>query len=115
MAGVQLEVPGRAQHAVTEVAGSAGLFQRLLEALVHLENFAVNVVVGHRHAHRVGRDRHALDDDVRVEHQDVAVLAGAGLAFVGVADEVLGTRELARHEAPFEPGGKAGAAAATQP
>jgi hypothetical protein len=51
---------------------------------------------------------------VRVEHQDVAVLAGARLALVGVADQVLLARELARHEAPLQAGREARAAAAAQ-
>jgi hypothetical protein len=66
----------------------------------------VDVVVAHRNAHGVGRNRHAFDDDVRVVHQDVAVLAGAGLAFVGIAHQVLLARELARHEAPLQAGGE---------
>jgi hypothetical protein len=74
----------------------------------------VDVVVAHGDAHRVGRDDHPLDDDVRVELQDVAVLAGARLALVGVAHQVLLARELARHERPLQAGGEAGAAAAAQ-
>ncbi len=89
MGGVQLEAEGRAEDVVAEVAGSARFFERFFEAFVDLEDLAVDVVVADLDAHRVGRDRHAFDDDVRVEHQDVAVLAGAGLAFVGIADEVL--------------------------
>jgi hypothetical protein len=111
---VQLEVPLRAEDLLAEVAGGARFLERFLEALVDLEDLAVDVVVGDVDAHRVRRDRHPFDDDVRVEHQQVAVLAGAGLAFVGIADEVLGARELARHEAPLEAGRKACAAAAAQ-
>ncbi len=74
----------------------------------------MDVVVAHRDAHREGRDDHALDDDVRVELQDVAVLAGARLAFVGIADEVLLPRERAGHEAPLQARREARAAAAAQ-
>jgi uncharacterized small protein (DUF1192 family) len=55
-----------------------------------------------------------FDDDVRVVAKDVAVLEGARLALVRVADQVLLARELARHEAPLQAGGKARAAATTQ-
>jgi hypothetical protein len=84
------------------------------EALVNLEDLAVDVVVAHVDTHGVRRDRHAFDDDVRVVHEDVAVLAGTRLAFVGVADEVLLTRELARHEAPLQARGETSAAATAQ-
>src|SRR5580765_3185384 len=51
---------------------------------------------------------------MRVVAQDVAVLAGPGLALVGVAHQVLGAGKLARHEAPLEPGRKPGAAPPAQ-
>src|SRR5437667_327135 len=57
----------------------------------------------------------ALEEFVRVVAQDVAVLAGAGLALVGVDHEIGRPLALLRHERPFEPGRKAGAAAAAQP
>ena len=45
MERVQLEVEFRAQDLVAQEAGGARLFQRLFEALVDLEDFAVDVVV----------------------------------------------------------------------
>src|SRR4029077_1893557 len=45
----------------------------------------------------------------------VAVLAGAGLALVGVDDEIGRALALLRHERPFEAGREAGAAAPAQP
>ena len=114
MTRVQLEAAVGAEDLVAEIAGGARFLERFLEALVDLEDLAVDVVVGDLRAHRVRRDRHPFDDDVRVEHQDVAVLAGARLAFVGIADEVLRARELARHEAPLQAGREARAAAAAQ-
>ena len=100
--GMQLEVEAAAEDVVAQVAGGAGLVERLFEALVDLEDLAVDVVVGRGHAHRVGGDGHALDDDVRVVGEDVAVLAGAGLAFVGIADQVLRAGVVLRHEAPLQ-------------
>ena len=74
----------------------------------------MDVVVAHRNAHGVGRDCHAFDDDMRVELEDVAVFAGTWLTFVGIAYKVLLTRELARHEAPFQTGWKTGPSSPTQ-
>src|SRR5690606_7572804 len=112
--GVQLETEAGAADVVAEQAGRTRLFERGLEAFVDLEDLAVDVVVAHGDAHGVRRDRHAFDDDERVVQQDVAVLAGARLALVGVAHEVLLARELARHEAPLQAAGEARAAAPAQ-
>ena len=112
--GIQVEREVGPEDAIPQITGSACLRQRLLEALVDAEDLAVNVVVARADAHRVGSDRHALDDDVRVVAQDVAVLEGARLALVRVADEVLLARELPRHETPFQAGGKARATPAPQ-
>ena len=105
--GIEVEREVRTQDALAHVARRPRLRQGLLEALVDAEDLAVDVVVARRDAHRIGGDGHALDDDVRVVAQDVAILERAGLALVGVADQILLARELARHEAPLEPRGKA--------
>ena len=48
MARVQLEAEARAEDVVAEVAGGARFLERLLEALVDLEDLAVDVVVADR-------------------------------------------------------------------
>src|SRR5262250_734335 len=49
---------------------------------------------------------------MRIVPHDLAVLAGAGLRFVGVDHEIMRTPlRLLGHERPLEPGRKAGAAA----
>ena len=114
MVGVQVEREVGPKDAIPQITGSTCLRQRLLEALVDTEDLAVDVVVARADAHRIGCNRHALNDDVRVVAQDVAVLERARLALVGVADQVLLTRKLPRHEAPFQAGGKARTAPAPQ-
>jgi hypothetical protein len=54
---------------------------------------------------------------VRVVAHHVPVLAGAGLALVGIDHQVdrAAIGDLLRHEGPFEAGREAGAAAAAQP
>ncbi|KAG0775049.1 hypothetical protein G6F22_013596 [Rhizopus arrhizus] len=110
---VQLEAEIRTQQLVAQEAGGARLFQRFFEALVDFEDFAVDVVVADADAHGVGRDRHAFNHDVRIEAQDVAVLAGARLGFVRVAEDVLLHVALG-HEGPLQGGREAGATAAAQ-
>jgi len=78
------------------------------------QEFAADVVVTHRRRHRIAADGHALDHRMRVVTQDVAVMAGARFGLVRIAHRVFLNRRGARHEAPFHPGGKRGAAAAAQ-
>ncbi len=59
-------------------------------------------------------DEDAFEQLVRVLFHQHAVLAGAGLALVGVDDDVFGFRRGLRNEAPLQAGWKTGAAAATQ-
>ncbi len=114
MVRVELEVEARTQDVLPQEAGFAGFFQGLFKALVDLENLAVDVVVAHGSAHRETADDHAFDHGVRVVAQDVAVLEGPGLAFVGVADDVFLAGDVARHEGPFQARREARAAAAAQ-
>ena len=74
----------------------------------------MNVVVTSADIHRISGDQHALNHDMRVELQDFAVLAGAGLAFVRIAHQELRPGKLARHETPLQASRKTGAAASTQ-
>ena len=113
--GMQLEVdPGRAQ-ATADQARRPSFVQRVEKPRHRFaQELAANVVVAHRRAHRKGGQRHALDQHVRVVAQDVPIVAGSGLALVGVADEVGGLLAVPGHEAPLKPGGKAGPATAPQ-
>jgi ubiquinone/menaquinone biosynthesis C-methylase UbiE len=89
---VQLEAEVGTEKLVAQVAGFARFLQRGLEDLVAVEDLAVDVVVADLRAQHVAGDRHALDQLVRVVAQDVAVLEGARLALVAVADDVLVAR-----------------------
>ena len=53
---------------------------------------------------------------MRIVAHDLPVLAGAGLGFVGIDDEIVRPRRIGglRHERPFQAGREAGAAAAAQ-
>src|SRR6516164_9400699 len=53
---------------------------------------------------------------MRIVPHDLSVLAGAGLGFVGIDDEVMRAPvALLGHEGPFEPSREAGPAASAQP
>ncbi len=64
-------------------------------------------------ADRARRDRDALNEDVRVAHDERDVLAGARLGLVGVHHEVAGTAVGRGQEGPLEAGREACAATAS--
>ncbi len=83
-----------------------------LEALVRLHELVAHVDVTDVRADRVAADDAALDQPVRIQLHDRAVLEGAGLALVGVDHEVGLVAFALGDEAPLHARGKAGAAAA---
>ena len=112
---VEVEVDAAALYVLAEQPRLVGLLHGGLEARNGFaEELATDVVVADGRAHGVGTERHPLDQRVRIETQDVAVVAGTGLAFVGVADGVLLHRRIARHERPLGAGREACAPATAQ-
>src|SRR6185436_12529897 len=81
---IEIEIDTAALHVLAEQARVVGVLQRGFETFVRLPEFAADIVVTNRRADAVTSDRHAFDERVRVVAQDVAVLAGARLAFVRV-------------------------------
>src|SRR6185436_18554811 len=78
-----------AEDALAEVAGGRGLRDRPLEDLRLLLILAADVDEGAVRVRGVGGDDHPLDEHVRGLLHQLAVLEGARLGLVGVADEVL--------------------------
>ena len=105
-----LEIEPGAEDVRAEQTGGVRLLDGAGEAAVGEVELAADVDEAVADVERVARDQHRLEQHVRVVLEDPAVLEGAGLAFVGVADDVFHGRRL-RHEAPFQAGRKAGAAA----
>ena len=111
---VQVEIKTGAEQVFAEETGVSGFGEGGLHALVGFLELAADVVVAHGGAHGVAADDHSLNERVGVVAQDVAVFAGAGFAFVGVAHHVFLPRRGARHEVPFDARRKARAAAPAQ-
>ena len=65
-------------------------------------------------AHHVGADDHSFQQRVRIALNFVAIHVGAGIAFIGIADDVLRLRLCLGQELPFVACGISGAAAAAQ-
>src|SRR5262249_5498593 len=65
------------------------------------------------HAHGAAGDQASLDQKMRIVPHDLAILAGARFGFVGIDDQVArASVRLFGHVRPFQPGRKAGPAAA---
>src|SRR5579862_1156089 len=112
---VDVNIIARAAGVLANEPRRIGFVDRRLEALCLIVEFAADVDVGGLHPHPEAGQNAALDQLVRVVAQDVAVLAGAGFALVGVDHEVARPVALLRHERPFEPGREAGATTPAQP
>jgi hypothetical protein len=76
--------------------------------------FAADVDVAALRAHGQRADHDAFDHRVRIVLEDQAVFAGAGFAFVAVAQNIFRLGRLLGDERPLHAGGESGAAAAAQ-
>ena len=106
-------VEARAEDVVAEVAGLVGLGDRGVEHVGLLLVLAADVDEALGRADRVGGDRHALDQLMRLHLHQLAVFEGARLGLVGVDDDVLAASALGQ-ERSLRAHREAGAAAAAQ-
>ena len=114
---VDIEVPARAAGVAADQPGGIGLLDRGLQALGLAVEFAADIDIRRVGAHCETGDQAAFDQLVRIVAHDVPVLAGAGLGFVGIDDQIVRAAValvVRRHEGPFEAGREAGAAPAAQ-
>jgi len=98
-------VSGDAQ--VAEHAGLGRLAHGLQQAAVHVGDLAAQVDERVVTADGARRDRDALNEDVRVAHDERDVLAGTRLGLVGVHHEVAGASVGRGQEGPLEAGREA--------
>src|SRR5262245_44551000 len=100
---------------LADEAGLVGLVHRRLQALALADEFAADVDVAGVGIHGEAGEQAALDQEVRTVPHDLAVLAGAGLGFIGVDHEVVRPAVgLLGHERPFQAGREPGPAAPAQ-
>ena len=98
---------------VAEHTGLGRLAHGLQQAAVHVGDLATQVDERVVAANGARRDRDALNEDVRVAHDERDVLAGARLGLVSVHHEIAGTTISGGQEGPLEAGGETGAATAS--
>ena len=96
--------------------GRIGLVHRRLQMLAFADEFAADVDEAGMSTHGEAGDQAAFDQKMRVVAHDLAVLAGAGLGFIGVDHEIMRPAvRLLGHERPLESGREASAPAPAQP
>ena len=87
-AQVHVEAEGRFKDAAAQQAQLLGLLDGGLQPADGQRIFGAHVDEALVRAHRVGRDGHAFQHAVRIAFQHAAVHERAGVALVGVADDV---------------------------
>ena len=112
--GAHLDVEGKvgAEELLAQIAFGPGLLDGLVQPVLGEVVFAPDIDKALAGPHGKAGDGHAFQDLVGVALHDVAVLDGARLAFVGVADDVFLGRRQGPGEGPLQAGGEAGAAPA---
>ncbi len=88
----QIEREAAAHHILAQIAGLVGLHDRGFDDVEDVAVFTAHVDVAIVRAHRIPGDNHPFDQLVRGHFEQRAILAGAGLAFIGVRQDVLALR-----------------------
>ena len=105
---------GAGADAQLDLDTEVGAVDRVLQPLVRKRVLRADVDEGSLAAGRVRGDRHRLDQPERILLHEDAILEGAGLRLVGVADEVVRRRRLPRDGLPLHARRERGAATAEQ-
>ena len=113
-AHVHVEIERRFKNARAEQAQLLGLLDGDLQPRNRQRIFRAHVNKSLVRADRVSRDGHAFEHAVRIAFQNAAVHERAGIAFVGVANDIFFRAGRFGDRAPFETGGKTRAAASAQ-
>src|ERR1035438_9922256 len=112
---LDIEVESAAQDVVSQQT----IFSRLFDTHAQTANceriLRPDVDNALSRTHRVSANDHPLQQRMGIAFDFIAVHIGAGIALVGVADEIFRVRFRLSQELPFIAGEKAGAATSTQP
>ena len=111
---IHLDVIARAAGILADQPGGIGFIDCCLKALRLVIEFAADIDVDGGASHAGTGEHAAFEQFMRFVAEDVTVLAGAGLAFIGIDDEVAWPVALFRHKRPFEAGRKTGTASAAK-
>ena len=85
---IHIEVVSTAENILAEEALRIGVFDRLLHDDRQVAILTANIDVSGMRADRDGGDHHAFDHSVRIMLEDQAILAGARLALIAIAQNI---------------------------
>ena len=109
-----LQIVAAAEDILSKQSRRVGFLHGALDLLISLGQFATDVDESVAHARGVGGKYRPLDDLVRADLHNHAVLEGARLTLVGVDAQIAWPCALFGQEAPLDAGGEARAAAPAQ-
>ena len=106
--GADFDIKGEvgAEELLAQIAFGPGLLDGLVQPVLGEVVFAPDVDEALAGPHRKAGNGHALQDLVGVAFHDIAVLDGARLAFIGVADDVFRGTSRGRVKDHLRPAGK---------
>ena len=113
-ADLQVEVEAGAEDVLAQQPALAALVDGVLDPLDGQRVLGADVEEALVRADGVAADDHPLDDVERIALEHAAVHERAGVALVGVADDVVGSCRRPRAHRPLLAGRKAAAAAAAE-
>ena len=113
-AQMNIKIEAGAENILAKQAVLAGLPDGHLQAVDSDGIFGADINVALIGADGIGRDGHGLKHDVRIALQHRAVHESAGIAFVGIAKDILLVRLVGSRKAPLDAGREAAAAAPAQ-
>ena len=111
---VNIEVIAAAENILAQEPACVGVGNRLLHDLQQIAVLATDVDVTGVRSDGDGGDHHAFDHSMRIVFEDQAVFAGAGFAFIPVAQDIFWFGRLPGHERPLHPGAETRAATPAQ-
>ena len=103
-----------AQNVRAEQTQFAALIQHGIERFKQVAIFSAQINETFAGTNDVGGNGHALKNQIGLARQQHAVLEGAGLAFVSVADDIACASWCVMTGFPFQAGGEPGTAATAQ-
>ena len=112
---VQLERVARAHDVVAQDAGGARLGDGLVDDALDVLELAAQIDVALVRTDREPGEDHALDQQVRVQLHELAVLERARLRLVGIDHKILGLFRILGDKSPLCSAGKTGSATAAKP
>ena len=117
MVDAHIKIPTRTGGVLAQQSGAISLLNGAVQTFALMDEFAANIDIADPGTHGATGQQATLNQFVRLVAQNIAVLAGARLGFIGIDDQIMRrvfSTGIRRHEGPFQPGRETRAAASAQ-